>query len=77
MDIFAICLLHLTLRYNMDWIVNTEIVLDPNKSVIKRLWCTFYIACLVGFVQSDCFLCFQLQYSQINHKIILMPKLRS
>ena len=26
-------------RYNTDWIANTEIVLDPNNSVIKRLWC--------------------------------------
>ena len=24
----------------MDWIANTEIVLDPNNSVIKRLRCT-------------------------------------
>ena len=24
----------------MDWIANTEIGLDPNKCVIKRLWCT-------------------------------------
>ena len=28
------------IRYNMGWIANTEIVLDPNNSVIKRLWCT-------------------------------------
>ena len=27
-------------RYNTDWIANTEIGLDPNNSVIKRLWCT-------------------------------------
>ena len=26
-------------RYNMIWIANTEIGLDPNNSVIKRLWC--------------------------------------
>ena len=26
-------------RYNTVWIVNTEIVLDPNNNVIKRLWC--------------------------------------
>ena len=26
-------------RYNTDWIANTEIGLDPNNSVIKRLWC--------------------------------------
>ena len=25
--------------YNMVWIANTEISLDPNNSVIKRLWC--------------------------------------
>ena len=28
-------------RYNTDWIANTEIGLDPNNSVIKRLWCTY------------------------------------
>ena len=28
-------------HYNMDWIANMEIVLDPNKSVIKRLRCVF------------------------------------
>ena len=26
-------------HYNIDWIANTEIGLDPNNSVIKRLWC--------------------------------------
>ena len=26
--------------YNMEWIANTEISLDPNNSVIKRLWYT-------------------------------------
>ena len=26
-------------RYNTDWIVNTDIGLDPNNSVIKRLRC--------------------------------------
>ena len=26
-------------RYNTVWIANTEIGLDPNNSVIKRLWC--------------------------------------
>ena len=26
-------------RYNMDWIANTEIGLDPSNSVIKRLRC--------------------------------------
>ena len=25
--------------YTMDWIANTEIGLNPNNSVIKRLWC--------------------------------------
>ena len=25
--------------YYTDWIANTEIGLDPNNSVIKRLWC--------------------------------------
>ena len=28
-------------RYNTDWIANREIGLDPNNSVIKRLWCSF------------------------------------
>ena len=28
-------------HYNKDWIANTEIGLDPNNSVIKRLWCMF------------------------------------
>ena len=28
-------------RYNTVWIANTEIVWDPNISVIKRLWCMF------------------------------------
>ena len=27
-------------RYNTDWIANTENGLDPNNSVLKRLWCT-------------------------------------
>ena len=27
--------------YNTDWIANTEIGLDPNNSVIKRLWCIY------------------------------------
>ena len=26
-------------HYDTDWIANTEIGLDPNNSVIKRLWC--------------------------------------
>ena len=30
-------------RYNTDWIVNMETGLDPNNSVIKRLWCTCYL----------------------------------
>ena len=29
-------------RYNTDWIANTEIVFDPNNSVIKRLRCICY-----------------------------------
>ena len=28
-------------RYNTVWIANTEIGLDSNNSVIKRLWCNF------------------------------------
>ena len=27
-------------RYNTNWIANTEIVLDPNNNVIKRLRCS-------------------------------------
>ena len=27
-------------QYNTDWTANTEISLDPNNNVIKRLWCT-------------------------------------
>ena len=34
-------------RYNTDWIAYTEIGLDPNNSVIKRLWCTNK-TCLIG-----------------------------
>ena len=30
--------------YNTDWIANMKNVLDPNNSVIKRLWCTFQMA---------------------------------
>ena len=26
-------------EYSIIWIANTEIGFDPNKSVIKRLWC--------------------------------------
>ena len=36
---FTICL-YIYSRYNTDWIANTEIVLDFNNSVIKRLRCT-------------------------------------
>ena len=32
--------LYMYSRYNTDWIANTEIVLDHNNSVIKRLRCT-------------------------------------
>ena len=28
-------------RYNTIWIANMEIGLDPNNSVIKRLWCMY------------------------------------
>ena len=31
-------------HYNTDWIANTETVLDPNNSVIKRLWCTMNVS---------------------------------
>ena len=32
--------------YNKDWIANTEISLDPNNSVIKRLWCNCFYSFL-------------------------------
>ena len=40
-DLFSYIAIHFTLvaRYNTVWIANTEIGLDPNNSVIKRLWC--------------------------------------
>ena len=34
-------------RYNTDWIANTEIGLDPNDSVIKRLWCIIELKSVV------------------------------
>ena len=36
-DLFSYITIHFTLV--TVWIANTEIGLDPNKSVIKRLWC--------------------------------------
>ena len=39
---FAICL-YIYSHYNTDWIDNTEIVLDPNNSVIKRFRCTTFV----------------------------------
>ena len=30
-------------RHNTEWIANTEIVLDPNNSIVKRLWCSYCI----------------------------------
>ena len=29
--------------YNMDWIANTKIGLDPSNSVIKRLMCSYNV----------------------------------
>ena len=52
---FAICLYIYSL-YNTDWIANTEIVLDPNNSVIKRLRCTILITVtdsMAGFLAAD------------------------
>ena len=43
MVIFGICLYTFYSRYNTDWIADTEIGLDPNNSVIKRLWCMWYL----------------------------------
>ena len=40
-------------RYNTDWIANTEIGLDPNKSVIKRLWCTLKLKLDVVMLNSS------------------------
>ena len=37
-------------HYNTDWIANTEIGLDPNNSVIKRLWCIIIFALLLLYV---------------------------
>ena len=37
-------------RYNTDPIVNTEIVLDPYISVIKRLWCTNNLIDYYGYI---------------------------
>ena len=43
-------------RYNTVWIANMEIGLDPNNSVIKRLWCSYAVVvsqacdCLLIFV---------------------------
>ena len=30
-------------HYNTDWIANSIIGLDPNNSVVKRLWCIVQI----------------------------------
>ena len=30
--------------YNIDWIANMEIVLDPKNSAIKMLWCISHIS---------------------------------
>ena len=32
-------------QYNTDWIANMEIGLDPNNSIMKRLWCTCIRKC--------------------------------
>ena len=52
-------------RYNTDWITNTETVLDPNNSVIKRLRC-ICVAKTKGADQLRCYseaglrLCFRI-----------------
>ena len=43
MYLYGLILLYIYIfysHYNTDWIANTEIVMDPNDSVIKRLRCT-------------------------------------
>ena len=39
-DLFSYITIHFTLIITRFGKVNTEIGLDPNNSVIKRLWCT-------------------------------------
>ena len=41
-DFFSYIIYAFYCQYNTDWIANMEIGLDPNNSVIKRLWCTFF-----------------------------------
>ena len=36
-------------HYNTDWTVNTKIGLNPNNSVIKRLWCTSTLYVILDF----------------------------
>ena len=45
LDLFSYIIIHLFYSgYNTVWIANTEICLDPNNSVIKRLRCIFNIS---------------------------------
>ena len=52
-------------RYKTVWIANTEIGLDPNNSVIKRLWCIFNIA--QNRVNSKSLTFIDLLYSYFQH----------
>ena len=42
-------------RYNTVWIAKTKICLDPNNSVIKRLWCNCiqFLTKMLPFVQEN------------------------
>ena len=40
-------------RYHTVWIANTEISLDPNNGVIKRLWCTYGETGKKMYIKSD------------------------
>ena len=39
MVIFSISTTHFVFGYNTVWTANTVYAMDPNNSVIKRLWC--------------------------------------
>ena len=39
-------------RYSTVWLANMEIGLDPNNSIIKRLWCIWNMA-RIGFMVSE------------------------
>ena len=59
-------------RYNMVWIANTEIGLDPKNSVIKRLWYTWkwYFEIKVDILHKNVHFCIYiiLEWQQHNGK---------